>query len=56
MSDACPCGQGEYENCCQPLHMGQAVATRAEQLMRSRYSAFAKHEMDYIQNTTALGQ
>lgn len=56
MSDACPCGQGEYENCCQPLHLGQAVATGPEQLMRSRYSAFAKHEMDYIQNTTALGQ
>ncbi|MCP5774469.1 YchJ family metal-binding protein, partial [Klebsiella pneumoniae] len=24
--------------------------------MRSRYSAFAKHEIDYIKTTTALGQ
>jgi Uncharacterized protein conserved in bacteria len=24
--------------------------------MRSRYSAFAKHEIDYIQQTTARGQ
>ena len=24
--------------------------------MRSRYSAFAKHEIDYIVKTTAIGQ
>ncbi len=28
----------------------------AEQLMRSRYSAFAKQQIDYIVQTTALGQ
>ncbi len=32
------------------------VAETAQQLMRSRYSAFAKHEIDYIKTTTALGQ
>lgn len=52
----CPCGVGHYETCCQPLHLGQAVATTAQQLMRSRYSAFAKHEIDYLVKTTALGQ
>ena len=56
MSEACPCGQGEYHNCCQPLHAGQRVAETAQQLMRSRYSAFAKHEIDYIQQPTARGQ
>lgn len=52
----CPCGQGSYANCCQPLHLGVAKAATAEQLMRSRYSAFAKHEIDYIVQTTAKGQ
>lgn len=56
MSEACPCGLGEYQQCCQPLHLGQAVAETAQQLMRSRYSAFAKQQIDYIQKTTALGQ
>lgn len=52
----CPCGLGTYASCCQPLHLGQAKAQTAEQLMRSRYSAFAKYEIDYIVKTTAIGQ
>ncbi len=57
MSEAkCPCGAGEYAHCCQPLHLGQLKAQSAEQLMRSRYSAFARHEIDYIVQTTASGQ
>lgn len=53
---SCPCGSPLYSECCQPLHAGQKKAETAEQLMRSRYSAFAKHETDYIVQTTALGQ
>ena len=53
---ACPCGQGDYQHCCQPLHVGQAHAESASQLMRSRYSAFALQQIDYIVQTTALGQ
>ena len=52
----CPCGQGLYINCCQPLHLKQQFAEHAEQLMRSRYSAFALQKIDYIVETTALGQ
>ena len=52
----CPCGLGIYVSCCQPLHLGQMKAQTAEKLMRSRYSAFAKHEIDYIVKTTAIGQ
>ena len=52
----CPCGQGGYAQCCQPLHAGKEKAQSAEQLMRSRYSAFAQHEIDYIVKTTAVGQ
>lgn len=52
----CPCGLGLYQQCCAPLHLGQTQAQSAEQLMRSRYSAFAKYEVDYILKTTAVGQ
>ncbi len=45
-----------YANCCQPLHQGHHTAQTAEQLMRSRYSAFAKQQIGYIQQTTAPGQ
>jgi SEC-C motif-containing protein len=38
----CPCGTGlPYAECCGRLHDGTATAGTAEQLMRSRYSAFA---------------
>jgi len=38
---ACPCGGGAYSCCCGPLIAGEQLAATAEQLMRSRYSAFA---------------
>jgi len=38
---ACPCGGGAYGKCCGPLIAGTQAAVTAEQLMRSRYSAFA---------------
>lgn len=53
---SCPCGSELYRECCQLLHLGQKKAESAAQLMRSRYSAFAKQEIDYIVKTTALGQ
>ena len=53
---SCPCGSELYSECCQALHLGQKKAETAAQLMRSRYSAFAKQEIDYIVKTTALGQ
>jgi SEC-C motif-containing protein len=38
----CPCGTDlPYAECCGRLHHGTAQAATAEQLMRSRYSAFA---------------
>ena len=48
----CPCLSGkEYEACCGPLISGKQPAATAEALMRSRYSAFAKGETDYIGRT-----
>lgn len=55
-STLCPCGsQKTYIQCCQPLHLGQAPLS-AEQLMRSRYCAFVLGAIDYLKNTTVLGQ
>lgn len=44
----CPCGSGVYSRCCRPLHRAEHRAQTAEQLMRSRYAAFAKGELDYL--------
>ncbi|NVK18793.1 MAG: YchJ family protein [Methylocystaceae bacterium] len=47
----CPCGsRQEYAVCCEPFHQGAAAPT-AEKLMRSRYSAFEKGEMQYLEDT-----
>lgn len=49
----CPCGSNNsYETCCGTYHSGKAIAPTAEALMRSRYSAFAKHEITYLKETT----
>lgn len=37
----CPCGQGDLATGCGPLLAGDVEAATAEQLMRSRYTAFA---------------
>ena len=42
----CPCGGGSYAVCCGPLIEGREQARTAEQLMRSRYSAFARAAQD----------
>ena len=48
----CPCGSGRsYSDCCEPYITGKAKAPTAEALMRSRYSAYAEHAVDYIIDT-----
>ncbi len=45
----CPCGSGKpYADCCEPVIKGTKAAETAEALMRSRYSAYVKHEIDWI--------
>lgn len=47
---ACRCGSGEtYTQCCQPFHQFKAYPETAEQLMRSRYTAFC-HRLDSYLN------
>ena len=50
--EQCPCDSGkEYKDCCKPVLSGESPAQTAEALMRSRYTAFAKGEVDYIFNS-----
>jgi SEC-C motif-containing protein len=48
----CPCKSREtYAACCQPFHLGKAKPATAEQLMRSRYSAYFFRLADYLVTT-----
>ena len=48
----CPCLSGEqYGQCCGRFHRGEAEAATAEQLMRSRYCAFALLDTNYLLRT-----
>jgi SEC-C motif domain protein len=50
--DSCPCGSGRaYAECCGPYISGAAKPATAEELMRSRYSAYARKAVDYIIST-----
>lgn len=45
----CPCSNGkELAECCEPILMQAQKATTAEQLMRSRYTAYATGNVDWI--------
>lgn len=49
----CPCGQStSYENCCEPIISGERSANTPEELMRARYSAHVKVEVDFLYEST----
>jgi SEC-C motif domain protein len=57
---SCPCQLLEtkpksYEECCGPIHQGE-VAKTPEQLMRARYSAYAKVNIPFISSTQITTQ
>lgn len=48
----CPCGTGaSYDACCGPLHRNERQAAGVEELMRSRYSAYAVGALDHLFRT-----
>jgi SEC-C motif-containing protein len=52
-NDSCPCGSGALERaCCAPIIAG-APAPTAVALMRSRYTAYVRGEIDYIVSSHA---
>ena len=53
----CPCQSSlSYEDCCGRFHSGNMFPETAEQLMRSRYSAFVLKNIPYIVQTTVPSQ
>ena len=50
----CPCCSGmPAEMCCEPFLSGVKQAQTAEQLMRSRYTAFVRQRADYLYITSS---
>lgn len=50
----CPCGSKKtYSDCCEPYHLEQDYPQSAEQLMRSRYSAYVMKLPEYLIKTWA---
>lgn len=48
----CPCGhQASLDQCCGPYLEGLSLPQTAEQLMRSRYSAYKLQKIDYLRQT-----
>jgi len=49
----CYCCSGKrFEACCQPFISGATKPATAEELMRSRYSAYSTAEVEYLFRTT----
>lgn len=52
----CPCTSGKtFGECCGPYLAGEKPAPTAEALMRSRYSAYATGNIDYLSETLIEG-
>jgi len=50
--DPCPCGSGRaYDDCCGPLLATERLADTAEQLMRSRYTAYCYGNREHLWRT-----
>jgi SEC-C motif-containing protein len=49
----CFCGSAiSFQNCCEKYINGSQKAPTALALMKSRYSAYATHQVDYLWDTT----
>ncbi len=48
----CPCGSTKpYSTCCEPIIKGTLPGPTAESVMRARYSAYVKAEIEFITQT-----
>lgn len=53
MNNDCPCASGrDYQDCCEPFLLGHARPATATALMRSRYTAYALSDIDYLFKTS----
>ena len=54
VTELCACGTGiPFARCCEPFLKKTASPATAVALMRSRYSAFVRHDIDYLVDTVA---
>ncbi|MFZ5814806.1 MAG: YchJ family protein [Bacillota bacterium] len=52
-NDPCPCGSGrKYKACCGLCHAGVEYPADPERMIRSRYTAYAIGNVDYLYRTT----
>ncbi|QWA08958.1 YchJ family protein [Sodalis ligni] len=52
MEDLCHCGSGLlFDECCKPFINGHRFPLKPVQLMRSRYTAYVLHNLDYLIST-----
>lgn len=54
-AESCPCGsEVPYAKCCRKLHkdMNAFLKATPEQVVRARYTAYAKREIDFIMKST----
>lgn len=50
---SCPCTSGKtFDDCCGPFLAGSSKPETAEQMMRARYSAHARAEIEFVAATT----
>lgn len=57
IEEMCPCGLGKsYGECCEPIIKKTAFADSPEALMRSRYSAYVKHEILWLRDSLEESQ
>ena len=48
----CPCGSAlPFADCCGPIHLNPKLANHPEKLMRARYSAHAKNNICFIEQS-----
>ena len=57
IKNKCYCGlEKTFQHCCEPIIKGIQKAPTAESLMRSRYSAYATHQVDYLLESTHISE
>ena len=55
MQNLCPCGSGQvFANCCEAIISGKKDALTAQELMRSRYTAFTQANIDYLMRSHSI--
>ncbi|HUQ33162.1 MAG TPA: YchJ family metal-binding protein [Pyrinomonadaceae bacterium] len=48
---ACPCGGGEFSECCGPIIEGSVKAETPERVMRARYTAYATGAIAFLEKS-----